>query len=155
MATDWQLKRAFPQKTLRAITHQIKISEEKHHGEIRFVIEPGLSGVPLYSDQSARERAIDVFALLRMWDTDQRNGVLIYVLLADHSVEIVADRGIHRMVGENTWQKICHDIETAFNHGQYEQGVIKGIDTVSELLEKTFPATTSNRNELPDQVILL
>jgi uncharacterized membrane protein len=154
-STNWQIKAAFPQESLHAIEHQIKASEARHLGEIRFVIEAGLTGSPLFHDQSARHRAIDVFSQLRIWDTDLRNGVLIYLLLADHAVEIVADRGIHGKVGEQTWAKICRCIETEFRNQHYEQGTIDGIELVNEQLIKHFPAGTINRNELPDTVLIL
>lgn len=155
ISSNWQIKRAFPKSSLDAIERTIKTSEARHQGEIRFVIEAGLPGEALYGNQSARQRAIDIFAQLRMWDTEQRNGVLIYLLLADHSVEIVADRGIHNKVGDQAWTKICKDIETAFHHKQYKQGAIAGIESVNQLLIKHFPAGAINRNELPDNVLVL
>jgi uncharacterized membrane protein len=99
MATHWQVNRAFPRRTLIAIEKSIQASETAHVGEIRFVVEGALDGTPLFKGQSARERAIDVFSQLRIWDTEHNNGVLIYLLLADRDVEIVADRGIHSKVG--------------------------------------------------------
>ena len=150
-----QLKRAFPRAVLTTIEQEIKASEAAHTGEIRFALEGALSGSPLYLDQSARERAIDVFSQLRIWDTDHRNGVLIYLLLADHSVEIVADRGVHAKTGTPQWEKICRNMEAAFRDGRYEQGVVDGILAVSHMLEKHFPANGASRNELPDKVVVL
>ena len=102
--TPWQVKRAFPSQTLIAIEQAIKTSETAHTGEIRFVVEGALDGSLLFKGQSARERAIDVFSQLRLWDTEHNNGVLIYLLLADRDVEIVADRGIHSKMGSNEWE---------------------------------------------------
>lgn len=155
LSTHWQVKRAFPHTTLAAIEQEIKASEAAHIGEIRFAVEGALSGSPLYLDQSARERAIDIFSQLRMWDTDYRNGVLIYLLLADHSVEIVADRGMHAKTGAPQWERICRGMEAAFREGRYEQGVIDGIGAVNHLLTKHFPSNGTSRNELPDKVVVL
>lgn len=154
-SANWHLKRAFPQETLNAIEWRIKNSEARHLGEIRFVIEVALSGVLLFRNQSARERAIEIFSQLRIWDTDYRNGVLIYLLLADHSVEIVADRGIDIKVGDPVWKKICHDMEVAFHDKHYEQGAFGGIDAITHLLTQHFPANALNKNELPDNVMIL
>ncbi len=155
LSTHWQVKRAFPQTTLTAIEQEIKASEAAHAGEIRFAVEGALLGSPLYLDQSARERAIDVFSQLRIWDTDDRNGVLIYLLLSDHSVEIVADRGVHAKTGALEWERICRGMEAMFRDGRYEQGVIDGIRAVNHLLKKHFPSNGANRNELPDKVMVL
>jgi uncharacterized membrane protein len=155
LSTQWHVQRAFPQSALAAIEEEIKASESRHFGEIRFAVEGGLAGSPLYLDQSARERAIDVFAQLRIWDTDARNGVLIYLLLADHSVEIVADRGVHAKTGAPAWERICRNMELAFRGGRYEQGVIEGIRAVNHLLTTHFPSNGASRNELPNKVVVL
>jgi hypothetical protein len=155
LSTPLQVKRAFPEAALSAIETQIRASESLHTGEIRFAVEAGLSGSALYLDLPARERAIDVFAQLRMWDTEQRNGVLIYLLLADHAVEIVADRGVDSHTGEQAWQQICAAMEAAFRARRYESGILEGIRAVSALLEKYFPTSGASRNELPDKVVVL
>lgn len=155
MSTHWQVRRAFPQAALSAIEHAIKASEAAHTGEIRFAMEAALPGPALCLDQPARERAIDLFAQLRIWDTDARNGVLIYLLLADHAVEIVADRGVHAKTGTAEWERICRSMEAAFRAGRYEQGVIDGIRAVNQLLSEHFPAHGVGRNELPDKVVVL
>lgn len=155
LSTHRQVSRAFPRPVLVAIEQEIKASEATHLGEIRFALEGALSGSPLYRDQSARERAIDVFSHLRIWDTDYRNGVLIYLLLADHSVEIVADRGVHAKTGAPQWEKICRNMEVAFRNGRYEQGVVDGIRAINHLLTQHFPSNGASRNELPDKVVVL
>ena len=104
---------------------------------------------------SARERALEVFSALKVWDTQHNNGVLIYLLLADRDVEIIADRGIHGRVGAQGWETICRDMERAFSEGRFEQGVLGGIERVSSLLESHFPSTYRGRNELPDRPIVL
>ena len=155
MATRWQVNRAFPRQTLTAIEQAIKASEAAHLGEIRFALESALDGTPLFKGQSARERAIDVFSQLRIWDTEHNNGVLIYLLLADRDVEIVADRGIHAKVGLEEWEQICRTMETAFKQANYEGGVVGGIQAVTQHLMKHFPAYGDDRNELLDKPVVL
>ena len=153
--THWQVNRAFPPLSLIAIEQAIKASETKHLGEIRFVVEGALDGTPLFTGQSARERAIDVFSQLRIWDTEHNNGVLIYLLLADRDVEIVADRGIHSKVGSREWENICRKMETAFKQANYESGVVSGIQAVTQHLMQHFPASGAGQNELPDIPVVL
>ncbi len=110
----WRVRRIFPTKVLAAIEQAIKTGESSHSGQVRFVVEGALDGAPLFRDQPARERALDIFSQLRIWDTTHNNGVLIYLLLADRNVEIIADRGIDAKVGAAGWEKICADMETEF-----------------------------------------
>jgi len=154
LLTHRQVNRAFPRETLIAIEQSIRASETAHVGEIRFVVEGALDGIPLFKGQSARERAVDVFSQLRVWDTEQNNGVLIYLLLADRDVEIVADRGIHAKVGAQEWEKICRGMEAAFVRRDYEQGVASGIEAVTRHLIRHFPADGSGGNELPDAPVV-
>jgi uncharacterized membrane protein len=155
MATKWMANRAFPADTLSAIDKAIKASEATHHGEIRFVVEGALDIEPLFRGQAAKERAIDVFSQLRIWDTEGNNGVLIYLLLADRDVEIVADRGIDAKVGPQEWERICRKMEAAFRHGDFEGGVIGGIQEVTRHLAEHFPPICDDRNELPDKPVVL
>jgi uncharacterized membrane protein len=155
MATRRMANRAFPRDTLMAIEKVIKASEATHRGEIRFVVEGALDIAPLFRGQSARERAIDVFSHLRIWDTGGNNGVLIYLLLADRDVEIVADRGIDAKVGPREWERICREMEAAFRQADYEGGVIGGIREVTRHLAEHFPAIGDDRNELPDNPVVL
>jgi uncharacterized membrane protein len=151
----WRERRIFTPKVLAAIEQAIKAGEATHAGQIRFVVEGALDGRPLFRNQSARERALDIFSQLRIWDTVHNNGVLIYLLLADRAVEIVADRGIDAKVGAKGWQKICADMETDFRAGRFESGVIKGIAEVSRQLVKHFPKNGAGPNELPDAPVVL
>lgn len=155
LLTHGQVKRAFPSKTLIAIEQAIKASETTHVGEIRFVVEGALDGAPLFKGQSARQRAIDVFSQLRIWDTEHNNGLLIYLLLADRAVEIVADRGLHSKVGSREWESICRCMETAFKQTNFEGGVIGGIQAVTRHLMEHFPAADAGQNELPDKPVVL
>jgi len=155
MATQWLVTRAFPASALIAIDEAIKASEATHCGEIRFVVEGALDTVPLLRGQTARERAIDVFSQLRIWDTERNNGVLIYLLLADRDVEIVADRGIHEKVGAQEWERICRAMEAAFRRGDFEGGVVRGIQEVTRHLAEHFPPVGDDRNELADKPVVL
>jgi uncharacterized membrane protein len=151
----WQARKLFPRKTLAAIEQAIKAGEATHCGQVRFVVEGALDGAPLFRDQPARERAIDIFSQLRIWDTAHNNGVLIYLLLADRDVEIIADRGIDAKVGRAGWEKICADMERDFGSGQFESGVIRGIDAVSRQLATYFPSHGKGPNELPDTPLVI
>lgn len=153
--TSNQVRRAFPASALRSIEQAIAASETTHAAEIRFVVEGALDGLPLLRGQTARERAIELFARLHVWDTEHNTGVLIYVLLADRRVEIVADRGIHAKVGQDEWEKVCRAMEAAFRQGRYEEGVLEGIHAVNRLLAAHFPATGPRQNELPDRPLVL
>lgn len=155
LTTHGQVRRAFPQSTLVMIEKAIKASESAHVGEIRFAVENAIDGVPLFKGLSARERAIEVFSQLRVWDTQHNNGLLIYVLLADRAVEIVADRGIDARVNSREWSKVCHQMEAAFKKSNYEGGVISGVQAVAQHLVEHFPADDSRGNELPDKPVLL
>lgn len=155
LMTQWQVNRAFPRQSLIAIENAIKASETAHVGEIRFAVEGALHSTPLFKGQSARERALEVFSELRVWDTEHNNGLLIYLLLADRDVEIVADRGIHWKVGEQEWEKVCRTMEIAFKQADYEHGVVSGIHAVTQHLMKHFPASGDGRNELPDKPVVL
>src|SRR5882757_8895115 len=151
----WRLRRIFSPKVLDAIEAAIKASEATHSGQIRFVVEGALDGGPLFRNQSARERALDIFSQLRIWDTHHNNGVLIYLLLADRNVEIVADRGIDAKVGAVGWEKICRAMEVDFQAGNFERGVIKGIEAVSREMARHFPAKGGGPNELPDAPVVI
>jgi uncharacterized membrane protein len=119
------------------------------------VVEGALDGKPLFRDQPARERALDIFSQLRIWDTAHNNGVLIYLLLADRDVEIVADRGIDAKVGAAGWQKICAGMEEDFKAGNFSGGVIRGIQAVSQQLAAHFPKRGKGPNELPDAPVVM
>ena len=153
--THWQVQRAVPRRTLAAIEEAIKASENLHVGEVRFVVEGALDAAPLFAGQSARERAIDVFSQLRIWDTKHNNGVLIYLLLADRDVEIVADRGIHMKVGAPEWEKICRAMETDFTKHNYKGGAVGGIQAATRHLGKHFSRSGGDQNELPDKAVIL
>ena len=151
----WRLRRIFPPATLARIEQAIKAGEAMHSGQVRFVVEGALDGAPLFRDQPARERALDIFSQLRIWDTAHNNGVLIYLLLADHDFEIVADRGIDARVGHAGWENICQRMESDFRSGNFERGVIKGVEAVSRELAAHFPRSGAGPNELPDAPVVM
>jgi uncharacterized membrane protein len=150
-----RVRKAFPPQALAAIEQAIKASEASHAGQIRFVVEGALDGAPLFRGQSARQRAIDVFSQLRIWDTQHNNGVLIYLLLADRDVEIVVDRGIDAHVGTAGWEAICQAMEAEFRAGHFERGVIAGINAVTQHLATHFPKHGAAINELPDAPVVM
>ena len=153
--TPWRVRRTFARSTLAAIEQAIKASRASHVAEIRFAVEGALHGARLYRGQSPRERALELFSALRMWDTDHRNGVLIYVLLADRAVEIIADRGAHVRVGTDEWRAICGRMEAAFRQGKFEAGAIEGIQDVTRHLAAHFPAQAGGADELPSAPVVL
>jgi uncharacterized membrane protein len=155
LANRSRVRKAFPPRSLHAIEQAIKASEAVHSGQIRFVVEGALDGAPLLRNQSARARALDVFSHLRIWDTAHNNGVLIYLLLADRDVEILADRGVHARVGTGEWRAICAMMEAEFGKGHYEAGVLKGIAAVTRHLVKHFPKQGGGSNELPDAPVVM
>jgi uncharacterized membrane protein len=150
------MRRAFPRAALENIEHTIAEVEQSHAGQIRFAVEAALDLKPLLAGQTARERAIEVFSNLHVWDTEHNNGVLIYLLLAERDVEIVADRGIHVKLGPAVWEAVCREMETAFRQGKFEEGVIAGIRRVGAHLAQHYPQIGSNKiNELPDKPVLI
>jgi uncharacterized membrane protein len=150
------LRRAFPRATLAAIARAVTEQEKRHRGQLRVVIEGGLPLQALLAGRAARDRAIEQFTRLRVWDTDDNAGVLIYLLLADRRVEIVADRGIHARVGDTAWETICGAMQQEFAAGRFEQGMLAGLASVSDLLAQHFPAQADgNSNGLPDAPVVV
>jgi uncharacterized membrane protein len=145
----------FSPAVLSQIEAAIGDAEAQHSGEIRFVVETALHPAALWHNVTPRARALQVFALLRIWDTHHNNGVLIYVLRADRAVEIVADRGISARVTEAEWQAVCREVENHYRAGQYAAGSIAAVAGVARLLGQHFPGGGSGTNELPNQPILL
>jgi uncharacterized membrane protein len=153
--TRWKLRRLFPPAVLDAIEAEIKASEQRHEGEIRFAIEAALDLPELLAGVAPRARALQAFSFLRVWDTEHNSGVLIYLLLADRAVEIVADRGIARRVPQRRWEEICEAMRQAFRGGDFARGACDGVRLVSAVLAEHFPATGGDGNELPDRPVIL
>lgn len=154
-ADERSVKRVFPEAVMQNIEASIAAHERRHEGELLFVVEDSLPLRELLGGLTARERALELFSELCVWDTEHNAGVLIYLLLADHRVEIVADRGIHRKVGTAAWEAICGAMQRDFAAGRFEQGVLTGIQAVSDLLATHFPPQGYNVDELSNRPIVL
>ncbi|HEV8692937.1 MAG TPA: TPM domain-containing protein [Lysobacter sp.] len=150
-------RRMFPADSLQRITAAIAASEARHTGEIRFAVESALHPRAVLAGMQARDRARDAFAQLRVWDTRANNGVLLYLLLADHRIEIVADRGFEGLVSAEQWRGACLLIEERLKAGEPEVAVLRGVEALSALIEQHFPrdADYVDVNELPDEPHLL
>ena len=149
-------RRAIPPDLLERLARHVAESETRHTGEVRIYVEAGLPLSYLWRDAAPRERAISIFGKLGVWDTEQNNGVLIYLLLAEHAIEVVADRGLARHVPPQQWQEVVQHMRDAFRAGRYEEGLTQAVDEVTALLVRHFPATpgAANANELPDAPVL-
>lgn len=152
---QWAARRAFPPPVLARIEAAITASESGHRGEIRFVVEGGLDLMPLLKGITPRERALQVFSELRVWDTEENTGVLVYVQFIDHDIEIVADRGVSARVAQKEWDMVCQRMEEAFHVGRYEHGMLAGIERITVLLKAHFPARRINPDELPDKPVIV
>ena len=150
-------RRLFSADSLARITAAIADGERRHRGEVCFAVESALGARQVLRGVDARTRAGEAFAALRVWDTAANNGVLLYVLLADHAIEIVADRGLAGRVDEAQWRAICARMEERFRAGDHEGGAIAGIEAVSGLLATHFPqdGTQPDEDELPNRPHLL
>lgn len=159
-ALPWLHRRKFPAALLAEIEIAIRESEKTHNGEIRFAIEIALPFSALIKGISARQSAIRAFSDLAVWDTEDNSGVLIYLLLADHDLEIIADRGIAEKVAQAQWDEIAQGMEQHFRAGDFRLGTLQGIQHVTELLAAHFPPTklqagVRNANELSDKPVIL
>jgi uncharacterized membrane protein len=151
----WVARSAFPPHTMAEIEAAIGREETRHDGEVRFAVEAALPLGALVAGESARDRAIEVFSRLRVWDTERNAGVLIYVLLADRRVEIVADRGIDARVGNTAWESVCGAMQREFAAGRFEEGAVVGVRAISDLLATHFPPRAENPDELPNRPVIL
>ncbi|MFN9505962.1 MAG: TPM domain-containing protein [Rubrivivax sp.] len=142
---------------LDRIQRAIVDSESRHRGEIRVVVEAGLPLSYLLRQSTPRDRAVSLFGKLRVWDTDDNNGVLIYVLLAEHAIEVVADRGLAQKVTAGTWTSMVGTLRDAFRAGRADEGLLGAIQTVDTLLTRHYPRApgTADTNELPDRPLVL
>ncbi|MBS0392398.1 MAG: TPM domain-containing protein [Comamonadaceae bacterium] len=157
--TDGDLHRVLPPELLHRLAQHVSASEQRHSGQIRICVEGGLPLSYLWRGAGARERAITLFGKLRVWDTEHNNGVLIYLLLADHSIEVVADRGLTRHVPPAIWDAMVAHMTEALRAERYEAGLTQALSEVSALLVAHFPrvpaqAQTGTANELPDDPVV-
>ena len=152
---DWWVQRVFARADLAATGTAIAACEKSHRGELRFVVEGSLPVSALWQGQSSRMRAVDLFASQRVWDTEENSGILIYVQLVDHRVEILADRGIAARVPQAEWDAVCRGMEASFRDGDWRRGAVQAVTRAGELLTSHFPASGNNPNELPDQPLVI
>ncbi len=153
--TRFALTRTFPVRVLDSIEHAIKASETRHGGEIGFAIETSLDLPALIHGITPRDRAIKAFSDLGIWDTAANNGVLIYILLSERDIEIVADRGFEGIVAASEWESICQHIRQAFRQKQFEKGSLQAIEEVTQIIASHFPHTPRDVNELPNRPVVL
>lgn len=151
----WLARRVFNTGVLDRLEQAIRDSEPQHGAELRLVIEGELDLHELLQAVTPRQRAIDLFSRLRVWDTEQNNGVLIYVQCVDRVIEIVADRGVSAKVSQQQWNAVCTRMSLAFRAKQYEIGVLQGMEEVSRLLVQHYPRKDGHGNELPDRPVVL
>jgi uncharacterized membrane protein len=151
----WRLRKHFPASLLREIETAIRDSETLHSGEIRFAVETALPLGSLWKRMRGRDAAIQTFTDLRVWDTEHNSGVLIYLLLADHDLEIVADRGIAARLEKAEWDDIARHMEQHYRAGDFRVGSLEGIRRVTELLARHFPPGMRNPNELANEPVVI
>ena len=153
---DWMVRRAFPARAGDAVAAAVAAAEKAHDVELRVAVEGGMPLGALVRGQSSRERAIELFSSLRVWDTQNNTGVLVYVQFADRKIEIVADRGISARVQQAEWDAVCARIAGEFRAGRYEAGALAGIAGITELLRQYVPPPPAgDRDELPDRPTVL
>jgi uncharacterized membrane protein len=147
------VRRVLPDAAMQRLEARVTDSERRHTGEIRICVEAAMPWDWLWRDATPRDRAIEMFAELRVWDTEQNNGVLIYLLLAEHAIEIVDDRGLDRHVPDSEWKAVVDAMASEFRAGRFEEGLTRAIDAVDALLVRHFPhAGGDNVDELPNRV---
>lgn len=151
----WLVRRTFSPAVMRRVEDAVKKSEQTHRGELCVAVEASLDLEPLLRGQSPRARAEEVFSQLRVWDTAENSGVLLYVNWTDRNIEIVADRGISARVTQTEWEAICQVIEQSFRAGQFEAGLLEGIRRITRLLAEHFPAASGNADELGNRPVIL
>lgn len=151
----WVLRLRYPESLLERINERIAAVERRHSGELRFAAEHALELGDLLAGVTPRQRALELFGLLGVWDTERNNGVLVYVLHAEHAVEIVVDRALAKVVPQSEWDALCRIVETFMRSGRHGEGALAAIDGVAKLLDQHLPHAPGDRNELPDQPLLL
>ncbi len=148
-------RRAFPPATLAAIQATIAAGEARHRAEIRVIIETALPTAAVLRGMPARDRARELFSDYQIWDTEENCGVLVYINLADHKVEIVADRTVARLLEQDEWQALCRTMTAGFARGEYHASTLAALEQLNALLAERFPAAGARGNQLPDRPIVL
>ena len=154
LVPPWAARRSFPPATLKKIEEAVRASEQEHDGELRFVVESVLPLHYLLGKKPSRRRAEDLFAQLKVWDTEHNSGVLIYVQLLNRHIDIVADRGIAARVEQTEWDAVCRAMEAEFRAGKFEAGALEGLSRVTRILARHFPSRGARPNELPDRPLV-
>lgn len=144
--------RLFREESLQRIAEAVARGEATHTGETCFAVESALPLRAVFAGVDARQRAEEAFSRLRVWDTAANNGVLVYLLLADHRIEIVADRGFRGRVSDAQWRGVCQLMEERLRAGDPEAAAVQGIEAASRLVAAHFPRADDvpDENELPD-----
>jgi uncharacterized membrane protein len=151
----WRWRMAFSAAVLKDIEAAVHQSEFLHRGELRFAVENALAPASVWRGMSARQRATEVFSNLGVWDTEENSGVLIYLLLADREVHIVADRGIAKRVPQFEWDAIAQTMQKAFHQGDFRSGSLEGIERISKILATHFPTSDINPDELSNKPVIV
>lgn len=151
---DWWRRRHLTETVVERIRATVARAEGGHGAEIKVAVEASLDLLPVLRGVTARERALDVFSALRVWDTEHNDGVLLYVLLADRDVEIVADRGLSDRVSQADWERICREMEALFRAGRQEEALLQGAAEIGKVLEDAYPGE-KNTNQLSDHPVML
>lgn len=152
---DWAAMRPFPASALTRLEAAVTAAERRHSGELRLALEGSLDPLDVLRGHSARDRARELFSALEVWDTEANSGVLIYLQMVDHRIEIVADRGIAARVPQAEWDGICRRMESRFARREFEQGVVEALEATGALLAQHFPACDANPDELPNRPIVV
>ena len=147
--------RRFPAATMDRIEARVSLAERNHGAEIRIAIESALPPSAILGGQTSRERALEIFGGLRVWDTEANSGVLVYLLLADHAVEIIADRGASARVDASVWQRACAMLAEACRDGREEEGTLAAIDLLDAALVEAFPPRSGDVDEMPNRPIIV
>ncbi|MDB5796933.1 MAG: hypothetical protein JWP36_835 [Paucimonas sp.] len=156
MTTDAAGRRAFPQSSLKAIQGAVARGEKMHRAEIKVMIEPALGFGEVLEGQTSRHRARELFTEYRVWDTEENCGILVYINLADHAVEIIADRGVNKLLEAAQWQQVCRTMAAGFALGRYEQGAVEALTQLNQLLQARLPGGDGeNPNELGNRPVML
>ncbi|MBI38125.1 MAG: hypothetical protein CMF59_00880 [Leptospiraceae bacterium] len=153
--TRWRVSSYFSSNDMEEIKQAIAASEKKHRAELRFAVEASLEPIHVLKNVRGADRALKVFSDLGVWDTEENNGVLLYLLLADHDMEILADRGINSLEGQQTWESICQEMEKMFREKKFKEGVLHGISRITDVLARHFPYREGDQNELSDAPVVL
>lgn len=147
----WHLKRALSPSEREAITEAVRKVEKNTSAQIKVVVESSLHMMDVIRGQTARERALEVFGLERVWDTSNNNGILLYLLLAEHDAEIVVDRGFNDKVDSSAWKAVCSVLESENTRSSFAQAVCAAVQEIGRVAHSVFPST-AHPNELPDEV---